>query len=215
MMYVISGRDAQYYPELIEQAFELRRRIFIEELKWDMPRADAKFEIDQFDTDDAIHHLSVRDGRVVGYQRMLPSDKPHLLTDLFPQLCKIDSPKGPDIYELTRYCVDRPYRQSRREVGSVGSELMVGFIEWGLASGIRKVIIEFETIWVLRAIQLGFFVQPLGLETQIGNQKIVASLANFDEATLQTVRRYRGTDEPVVQFLGSLAKIGGHYEAAL
>ncbi|WP_176084520.1 acyl-homoserine-lactone synthase [Martelella sp. HB161492] len=215
MMYIISGKDTNNYKSLMDQAFELRHKVFIDELRWDIAVESKNIEMDQFDTDDAIHHLSVRDGRVVGYQRMLPTDKPHLLADIFPQLCMVDFPRGPDIYELTRYCVDRSHRQSRREVGSVGSELMVGFIEWGLASGIRKVIIEFETIWVLRALQLGFFVQPLGLETQIGNQKIVASLVNFDEATLKSVRRYRGIDEPVVQFLGSLAETGGFHEAAL
>ena len=202
MIYIVSGQDAHRYPARMEQVCRLRHKVFVEELGWsDLARADG-LERDQFDRADAIHQICIRDGEVAGYQRMLPTVKPHLLSDVFPELCEGPLPRGLDTFELTRYCVAPSYREGRRGVSSVGSELMAGFVEWGLACRVNKVIIEFETIWVLRALQLKFLVRPLGFETKIGNQRIVATLLQFNRATLQAVREYRKHWAPVISFLG-------------
>jgi len=202
MIYVVSGQDAAHYPALMEQVHRLRHQVFVDELGWSDLASPDGLERDQFDRPDAVHHICVREGKVVGYQRMLPTVEPHLLSDVFPELCQGPLPRGLDTYELTRYCVAPAYREGRRGVSSVGSELMAGFVEWGLACRVNKVIIEFETIWVLRALQLKFLVRPLGFETQIGKQQIVATLLEFNRATLQALRDYRKHWTSVVTFLG-------------
>lgn len=202
MIYIISGQDLQHYPALMEQVQRLRHQVFVEELGWsDLTRPDG-LERDQFDRPDAVHQICMRDGEVAGYQRMLPTVKPHLLSDVFPNLCEGALPRGLDTYELTRYCVAPSYREGRRGVSSVGSELMAGGVEWGLACGVGKVVAEVEPIWVLRWLQLKFLVQPLGFETKIGNQRIVATLLQFNRATLDAIREYRKHWMPVVEFLG-------------
>ncbi|MGO9484483.1 MAG: acyl-homoserine-lactone synthase [Rhodomicrobium sp.] len=204
MIYIVSGQDATQYPSLMEQVYRLRHQVFVEELNWsDLWSADG-LERDQFDRPDAVHQICVRDGKVAGYQRMLPTVEPHLLSDVFPDLCQGPAPRGLDTFELSRYCVAPGYREGRRGVSSVGSELMAGGVEWGLACGVNKVITEVETIWVLRWLQLKFLVRPLGFETKIGNQRIVATLLEFNRATLQAIREYRKHWTPVVSFLGEL-----------
>lgn len=204
MIHVISGTDVARFPKLMEQVHRLRHQVFVDELGWSDLRSPDGLEKDQFDTPDAVHQIAVRNDKVIGYQRMLPTVKPHLLSDVFPQLCELEPPCALDTYELTRYCVDPAHRTGRRGVSSVGSELMAGFVEWGLATNVRHVIIEFETIWVLRALQLRFLVQPLGFETKIGDQKITATKVTFNRATLQAIREYRGHFEPVLTYLGEL-----------
>lgn len=204
MILVISGADAIRYPELMRQVYKLRHDVFVGELGWTDLASPDGMERDQFDHPDAIHHLCMRGDEVVGYQRMLPTLQPHLLSDVFPELCEGPCPRAIDTFELTRYCVAPAHREGRRGVSSVGSELMAGFVEWGLASKVNKVIIEFETIWVLRALQLKFLVRPLGFETQIGKQKIVATLVEFNAATLRAIRDYRGQHAGVARYLGEL-----------
>lgn len=204
MIKVIAGHDILLYPELMEQVYRLRHKVFVDEMGWEDLRSADERELDQFDTPDAVHHVAVRHGKVVGYQRMLPTTKPHLLTDVFPELCLVDQPCCPQTYELTRYCVDRTHREGRRGVGSVGSELVAGFVEWGLLTGVNKVIIEFEPIWIVRGLQWQFFVRPLGLEIKIGKQKIVASEVAFNTNTLDAIRKHRGHNETVVELMGSL-----------
>lgn len=202
MLYVLSGEDTRYYPQLMREVYRLRHDIFVKEMGWtDLDRADG-LEIDQFDTPDAIHHICVRDNKVAGYQRMLPTTQPNLLSEVLPFLCVGPLPCAPNIYELTRYAVAPAYREGRRGVSSVGSELMAGCVEWGLDCGVDKVVIEFETIWVLRLLQLRFLVRPLGYETLIGRQKITATELAFDEATLAAIRAYRGSAAPVSRYIG-------------
>lgn len=207
MIYVISGADVWRYEELFDQVYRLRHKVFVEDMGWEDLRSPDGREQDKFDDHHAIHHLCVRDGKVVGYQRMLPTTRPHLLSDIFPQLCVGTSPRGPGIYELTRYCVAPAHREGRRGVGSVGSELIAGLVEWGLQAGVHKAIIEFEPMWVLRAMQLQFLARPLGLQTRIGEQNIVATELTFNEHTLQTIREFRGHTEPVVRFLGAMEEL--------
>ena len=202
MIYILSGHDVQRYPALMEQVYRLRHQVFVNELGWsDIAKADG-LERDQFDRPDAVHQICVREGKVAGYQRMLPTVKPHLLSDVYPELCEGSLPRGLDTYEMTRYCVAPGYREGRRGVSSVGSELIVGGVEWALACGVKKVIVETETIWVLRWLQMKFLVRPLGFETQIGNQRIVAALLEFNRTTLQAIREYRKHWTPVISFLG-------------
>lgn len=107
-------------------------------------------------------------------------------------------PCGPDVYELTRYAVAPDFRDGRRGICTVGSALIAGFVEWGLAHGVDKVIIEFEPMWVLRALQLQFLARPLGYQRTYGNQQVVATLLQFNRNTLRAVRERRGCHEPVL-----------------
>ena len=198
MILVMTTAELMENPSLWEAVYRLRHNIFVEEMGWDDLRRDDELEIDQFDHDQALHMLSMRDGVLAGYQRMLPTTRPHLLTDILPFLCEGERPCGPDIYELTRYAVAPAYRDGRRGVSTVGSELIAGFVEWGLATGVHSVIIEFEPMWVLRALQLRFLARPLGYQKVIGQQNVVATLLTFDEQTLETVREKRRWHEPVL-----------------
>ncbi|MFC7051715.1 acyl-homoserine-lactone synthase [Hansschlegelia quercus] len=186
--------------------FALRHKVFVEELGWEEIRRPDGREIDQFDDDYAVHHVAFRDGRVSGYQRMLSMARPNLLRNVYPELCELEIPSSPDVWELTRYAVAPEYREGKRSVGSVGTELIAGFVEWGLASGVNKVIIEFEPMWVFRAMGLGFLPRPLGLPAEVGQQTIVPTEVTFSERTLLKIRETMGRHDPVVCFMGTLAE---------
>ena len=98
----------------------------------------------------ALHMLYIEDDRVLGYQRMLPSMRPHLLTEVLPHLCEGDFPVGPHIWEWTRYCVTREHRYCGLFLSPAGNLLLSSIVEWGLASGVGKIIIEMNPLWLLR-----------------------------------------------------------------
>ena len=87
-------------------------------------------------------------------------------------------------------------------MSSVGNELMAGGVESGLACGVKRIVTKIETIWVLRWLQLKFLVRPLGFETKISKQQIVATSLEFNRATLQSIHDYQKHWLPVVSFLG-------------
>ncbi len=198
MIYALSTTELADQPDLWEEVHRLRHKIFVEEMGWDDLRRSDRMEIDQFDHEEAVHHLCMRNGRVAGYQRMLPTTRPHLLTDVLQDLCEGTSPKGANIFELTRYAVAPAYRDGRRGVSTVGTELIAGFVEWGLQNAVDQVIIEFEPMWVLRALQLSFLARPLGYQRTYGRQQVVATLLTFNEKTLEVVRDRRNQHAPVL-----------------
>ena len=210
MLYALTTEELMQRPDLWEAVHRLRHSIFVEEMGWeDLHRTDG-LEIDQFDHDEAVHHLVIRNGELAGYQRMLPTTRPHLLTEVLTDLFVGDPPSGPNVWELTRYAVAREFRDGRRNVSTVGSELIAGFVEWGLPRGVNQVIIEFEPMWVLRALQLHVLARPLGYQRSYDGQQVVATLLTFNQHTLDVIRQRRNHAQPVLApgtpLLGAIRK---------
>lgn len=198
MIHIVTPENQHRYREEMEQAYHLRHRVFVEEMKWtDLAKDDGR-EIDQFDNEYAVHMLYVDKGKVLGYQRMLPSTRPHLLSDVMPHLCEDERPVGAHIWEWTRYCVEPAHRERGRTLSPVANALLSGIVEWGLESGISTIIIEMNPLWLLRLVQLHFRTIPLGLPQRIGDQDVVAVTASFDRRTLVRLQEMRGDTRRVL-----------------
>ncbi|MGX5850582.1 acyl-homoserine-lactone synthase [Mesorhizobium sp. PL10] len=191
MVLIVTAQNAEEYQAELDQAFRLRHKVFVEEKGWtDLRREDGR-EIDRFDDTHAVHMLISVENRVVGYQRMLPSTRPHLLSEVLADLCEGERPAGANIWEWTRYCVEPQFRERGRMLSPVANALLSGIVEWGLGSGIDTIIIEMNPLWLLRLVQLHFRVTPLGLPKIIGGEETVAVTASFDKRTLQRLRETR------------------------
>jgi acyl-homoserine lactone synthase len=198
MIQIVTPENQHLFREEMELAYRLRHRVFVDEMKWtDLAKDDGR-EIDQFDNEHAVHMLHIEDGKVLGYQRMLPSTRPHLLSDVLPQLCEDERPVGAHIWEWTRYCVEPAHRERGRALSPVANALLSGIVEWGLESGIATIIIEMNPLWLLRLVQLHFRTVPLGLPQRIGDQDVLAVTATFDRRTLARLQEMRGNRQRVL-----------------
>jgi len=198
MIHIVTPENQHLFRDEMEQAYRLRHRVFVDEMKWtDLAKSDGR-EVDQFDMGYAVHMLYVDDGKVLGCQRMLPSTRPHLLSDVMPQLCEDERPIGAHIWEWTRYCVEPSHRERGRTLSPVANALLSGIVEWGLESGISTIIIEMNPLWLLRLVQLHFRTIPLGLPQRIGEQDVIAVTAAFDQRTLARLEEMRGNSQRVL-----------------
>jgi len=200
MIEIIDASNIHLHAEAMEQAYRLRHEVFVGEMGWtDLARPDGR-EIDQFDDDRAVHMICRRDGQVIGYQRMLPTTRPHLLSEVMPQLCEVERPVGLHVWEWTRYCVAKQHRDRGRKLSPIGNALLTGIVEWGLATGMDRVVIEMNPIWLLRLAELKFLPLPLGIPKDISGDNVMAVEARFDRRTLQMLRDMRGEgDRPVLR----------------
>jgi len=191
MLHIVTNENMNLYRAELDQAFQLRHKVFVDEKNWtELARKDGR-ETDRFDDEHAVHMLFIADSRVIGYQRMLPSTRPHLLTEVLPDLCEGERPVGPNIWEWTRYCVEAGHRERGRMLSPVANALLSGIVEWGLNAGVDTIIIEMNPLWMLRLVQLHFRVTPLGLPRIIANEETVAVTASFDERTLARLQAVR------------------------
>jgi acyl-homoserine lactone synthase len=198
MIHIVTAENIHLYRDAMEQAYRLRHAVFVEDMGWENLRRPDGREIDQFDDGRALHMLYLEGEKLVGYQRMLPSTRPHLLSEVLPQLCDGDLPRGPHIWEWTRYCVTREHRDRGRILSPAGNLLLSAIVEWGLENGVSQIIIEMNPIWLLRLVQLHFRVTPLGIPQEDGKDSIVAVTAAFDARTLARLRDVRGDDRPAI-----------------
>lgn len=198
MIHIVTPENQHLFRDEMEQAYRLRHRVFVDEKSWtDLARPDGR-EIDQFDNDHAVHMLYIEDGKVLGYQRMLPSTRPHLLSHVLPQLCEDERPVGEHIWEWTRYCVEPAHRERGRSLSPVANALLSAIVEWGLESGVSTIIIQMNPLWLLRLVQLHFRTMPLGLPQRIGDDDVVAVTASFDHRTLARLQEMRGNARRVL-----------------
>ncbi|WP_160106030.1 MULTISPECIES: acyl-homoserine-lactone synthase [unclassified Azospirillum] len=97
---------AQSHTDLVWRIQELRRRIFVEHLGWPLS-VDGDRERDQFDRKDTIYGAVVENAVPVACWRLLPTDKPYLLADVFPHLTDGESlPHSNSVWEISRFGVD-------------------------------------------------------------------------------------------------------------
>ncbi len=191
MIHIVTAQNYDHYRAEMDQAFRLRHRVFVTEMGWhDLAKSDGR-EIDQFDDEHAVHMLYLEEGKVLGYQRFLASTRPHLLSDVMPQLCEGDRPVGAHIWEWTRFCVPSDRRDRGRAVCPITNRLLIAAVEWGLECGISKFIIQTNPTWIVRMIQLHFQPAPLGLPCTIDGQDIIAVTVTFNDRTLKRLREMR------------------------
>jgi N-acyl-L-homoserine lactone synthetase len=142
--------------------FEDRKSVFVDLLKWDLPVLDGRFEIDEFDDNQATY-LIVADekGDHLGSARLLPTTRPHILGTLFGGLCAAPAPTGPDIAEITRFCLSRRHHGASRR--RTRNQLVTAIAWHALENGIRTYTGVAELAWLQQILAFGWDCRPLGV----------------------------------------------------
>lgn len=168
--------------KILLSMFEARKSVFVDLLKWDVPILDGRYEFDQFD-DDRARYVVLADGSLghQGSARLLPSTRGHILGNLYAHLCADAVPRGTDIFEITRFCLDRGLRTKQRR--EVRDALVQALVDHALASGIRTYTAIAEAAWYRQIERFGWDCRPLGAPRRIGGQELQALRIDLDERT--------------------------------
>lgn len=108
-MNIVTGTgDSLTAGQLFDMA-HYRYKVFVEKLAWDLsPR--GRLELDRFDRRDTLYVMARKDdGGVRGVARLLPTNRPYLLADAFPQLLgPCPAPRNSAVWELSRFAAIDP-----------------------------------------------------------------------------------------------------------
>lgn len=157
----------------VRAMFEARKRVFVDLLGWDLPVLAGRYEVDQFDDVHARYLILADDGqRHLASARLLPTTQPHILDSLFPGLCEEAPPRGPDIYEITRFCLDRSLGAAGRR--QARDALVLALVDHALANGITAYTGVAELGWLQQILAFGWRCRPLGLPRTIGGATLGA-----------------------------------------
>jgi N-acyl-L-homoserine lactone synthetase len=153
--------------------FVARKEVFIDLLRWDLPALDGQFEVDAFDNERAHYIILVdADGAHLGSARLLPTVCPHILGDLFPELCAEAVPTGANVLEITRFCLDRRLRAADRRV--VRNQLITGIVDYALTENVERYTGVAEIGWLQQILSFGWDCRPLGVLTTDDSRTIGA-----------------------------------------
>jgi acyl-homoserine lactone synthase len=154
---------------VLRAMFEARKRVFVDLLKWDVPVLGGRFEIDQFD-DARATYVIVADGPDdhLASARLLATTGPHILGTLFPELCQGHVPAGPEVAEITRFCLDRRLCASRRLIAR--NRLVSALAVHALEQGIRTYTGVADMSWLQQILAFGWDCRPLGPPRKIGGR---------------------------------------------
>lgn len=104
MMNIVSATLDRLPPGLDSLTAAYRYKVFVEHLGWQLVTQDG-MERDQFDRSYTVYLVARNKvGEVCGCARLLPTTRPYLLSEIFPQLLNgAPSPSTPEVWELSRF----------------------------------------------------------------------------------------------------------------
>lgn len=177
-----------------------RKSVFVDRLKWSVPVVDGRYEIDQFDDAHATYLIATEPstGDHLGSVRLLDTQRPHLLGDLFPMLVDGDVPRGPDVREVTRLCTS-PRLADLEGHQSIRQRLATALIEYGLTVGIARYTMMTHMAFLPQLLATGWDVEPLGLPREVGGQMLAAVAVNVHASTLHLFRHKFELSAPVLR----------------
>jgi N-acyl-L-homoserine lactone synthetase len=162
--------------------FEDRKSVFVDLLKWDVPVLEGRFEVDEFDNEQATYVIVAdEDGDHLGSARLLSTTRPHILGTLFPQLCAAPVPTGERVFEITRFCLSR--RQNAAARLHVRNRLVSALVCHALDTGIRTYTGVAEMSWLQQILAFGWDCRPLGAPVRLECGMIGALAINITSET--------------------------------
>ncbi len=202
MIHIITAVNRRHYHHALMEMHRQRKEVFIDQMKWRLDES-AGIEIDAYDSRDAIYLIEAAAPRapVTGSARLLPTDRPHLLTDHFSFLCECAPPTGPDVWEATRFCPapDTAPGAPRHELLA---RIIAGIMETALIFGVERITFVANGALTPLAAKAGWDAEPLGRSRRVGRDRLTAFVATVDQRGLKRVRELNGIDTPVTRFLG-------------
>ncbi len=193
-IHIIDWSNRKRYRKHLERYFRIRHEIYVEHRNWRAVARPISIEIDAFDNEDAIYLLAINEAdTIVGGSRLVPSTKPHLMSEVFSQLAADGPPRGERIYEWTRFFIVQKMRTRGRSSHHAGT-VLAGIQEAALHLGIQQISVVCEAFWPARVQALGWNFRQLGGVLAHPDGDIVGLLIDVSPEALVSVRRLYGIE---------------------
>ena len=185
-MEVILGDAKVLSDQLYSDLGRYRHDVFVGKLGWKLDVAEG-MERDQFDREDTIHVVARNErNEVVGYARLLPTVRPYLLGDLFPELLNgAAPPQSPEVWELSRFAAGNIKGSANRVESQFPSDLAVEILtaaaDFARRRGARR-LITVSPLAIERLLRkTGFHVHRAGPPMLVEGHPTFACWIEIDE----------------------------------
>lgn len=184
---VLSWATAHNHGDAWANHHRLRRKLFIERNKWDVPEADG-MEYDTYDTPAARYVLVIGDhGDVIAVTRLIPTTRPIMVRDIWPQLLGGWDPETDDYWEATRFGVDEDLPLEIREKAQ--NTLILGVQRFGLEHNVKSFIGVMPKAFFRRIGSTGVPYEILGPTVKLPQYRIVAAKIDVSHDAISSLEQ--------------------------
>ena len=200
MVFIANAENRCLFGPDLEEMHRQRKVIFVDRAGWQLPVL-ADREIDSYDRPDTVYLLAKeQSGRgLQASSRLLRTTTPHLMNDLFAAACRGGVPRGPGIWEISRFCT-APTIQNRAQRLELLWEMICAVMETALVHGIEQVVFVANRALLPLAIGCGWDARVLGATLRDGSDEITAVIAAITPDGLRRVRERHSVPAPVIRF---------------
>ena len=195
--------DLHTHGRAFYEFLALRKQVFVDELKWDVPHNDT-VEMDQYDTPMAHYSIVMHEGRVIGGARAMATtatwgEHTYMLRDAFsgklkhipPHIMSVDI-ASPKVWECTRLVIASNIA-TQAERAECMTLIVDGLVDTVSRHGAEEMIC-LSSLHLMRALrQLGYKVDRLGATYQnaedgrtYGVLRMPAEYSNLRKTALQS-----------------------------
>ena len=198
MIDVVTWGTAHLFGDAWAQQHRLRHRLFIERNGWQVPSHDG-MEYDQFDTPAAVYLVRRDgDGTVGGVARLIPTHRPYMLKELWPEMLEGDVPTTPSVWEATRFGIEDTLDAGAKR--AIAAEIVIGCLEYGMMMGIERYLVLMPPLIIRRTIGgAGCQVRFLGQSRSLAAYPVAAAEIRVSAEALAGARARAGLDQPVLR----------------
>lgn len=188
MIHLICSENKNLYADLLPQMYQQRSSVFVDRMKWDLVCEDGQ-EKDQFDTEDTIYLVVLDDdtGKILSSIRLNPTSKPHLMSEIFSNLCEGEVPRGPTIFEGSRYCYN-PELISRADRLTAMRHMICGVMECAVLYEWEKITFVINMPLLSHCLRAGWNIYPLGIPEYKNKLAVGAFAIDVTRQGLENVR---------------------------
>lgn len=201
MIHLIDKENKYLYTDILSQMYKQRASIFIDKLNWNLASSNGH-EIDQFDTDDTIYLVVIdeKKGCVRSSIRLNPTTEPHLMSEIFSNLCRDGVPRGEHIFEGSRYCYN-PDILSRADRLEAMRYMMCGVMECAILYGWEKITFVINMPLLAHCLRSGWDIYPIGIPEYDNKVAVGAFAIDVTSEGLMAVRNNAGLFAPTLKIM--------------
>ena len=208
MIFLVNAENRVQFAADLMDMHSQRKIVFVDRAGWTVPVLGDS-EVDRYDREETMYLLAKAqpDGQVLASARLLPTTGPHLMSDLFAGACRESSPRGPTVWEVSRFCTTPDLQGRGMRLGLLW-EVICGVMEAGLLYGIDEVIFAANRALLPLALQCGWDARTLGTPLRDNEDEVTAVAARITTTGLAAVRRNHGVPAPVTRLLANAPPSG-------
>jgi N-acyl-L-homoserine lactone synthetase len=212
MFFTLQGNAYRKHADLLDQMFRLRKRVFCDQRRWNVPVV-GDWERDAYDDLSPVYVVwsSADKKTLLGAIRLLPTTGPTLLHDVFSETFPDTAGLvAPNIWEATRCCVDtealkvhHPQFSPLRAFGVI----CLAAAEVAFTHGIDTLISNYEPHVRRLYRQIGADITEIGAADGFGRHLVCCGAFEISAGLLSRMRAALSIAQPLLEGVRSSGQV--------